>query len=363
MEGEESLQGWRITLDGGEGVGRRLFLEREANSCELHDLDPNIVYKVHLVGLFLNSITTAPALQYLYTGPPTTLLPTLAPPTGLEANFDSASSINLSWDPSDTDVDHYLVSVSPAGSDMEKILQTTSNSVVVPDLQPYTWYVMKVKVTTTQGQYSEYSQSLEVRTLQGGYRDMTCAYAYDTYPNGGVRLPLISNGRVPNGGTPTIVRITENPHHKFSSSDLEGDREGGGGSGEADSLLSAGGLDDTHLTTLETSGGPGEGGGDSGFCGGGDDRLAPPLERYAPPTGHSPTSVYTTGPNTGHSPPSVYTTGHVTPSPTKDLPRVPSSPLPMDLLVDDGFHEVLTSLPEATRFCTRSAGGGVASKC
>ncbi|KAI5698206.1 hypothetical protein M8J75_003516 [Diaphorina citri] len=551
IEGEESLQGWRITLDGGEGVGRRLFLERETNSCELHDLDPNIVYKVHLVGLFLNSITTAPALQYLYTGPPTTLLPTLAPPTGLEANFDSASSINLSWDPSDTDVDHYLVSISPAGSDMEKILQTTSNFVVVPDLQPYTWYVMKVKVTTTQGQYSEYSQSLEVRTLQGapspvrdigakalnqtaiavtwkppaelngvlsmyllsfsldldlplsswpfvqvgglqpqstyfltvravtqagvsessspltivtqvpdstsllspyppGYNDTpssthadqllgiivgcsigACCIAlctgtllykrrcskprsslhqtrrphgagsgggvngsgagglcrvspqrraagdqmyemeylgkqhgmHDTYPNGGVRLPLISNGRVPNGGTPTIVRITENPHHKFSSSDLEGDREGGGGSGEADSLLSAGGLDDTHLTTLETSGGPGEGGGDSGFCGGGDDRLAPPLERYAPPTGHSPTSVYTTGPNTGHSPPSVYTTGHVTPSPTKDLPRVPSSPLPMDLLVDDGFHEVLTSLPEATRFCTRSAGGGVASKC
>uniref|UniRef100_A0A8D9F127 Fibronectin type-III domain-containing protein n=1 Tax=Cacopsylla melanoneura TaxID=428564 RepID=A0A8D9F127_9HEMI len=192
---------------------------------------------------------------------------------------------------------------------------------------------------------------------------------HDCYPNGGVLLPLISNGRVPNGaptivritenpqvtilhpshyywlpnGAPTIVRITENP--QFSSSELDGERC----NGEADSLLS--GVEDGHHTTyttlLETSGVASTGeGGDSGFCGGGDDRL--PLSLGCGPPLHCGDQSESPNP----------------PSPPLPPPTVPSSPSPLslDILVDDGFHEALTSLAEPSRYCTRNRGG-VVSQC
>ncbi|KAL1452470.1 hypothetical protein WDU94_006698 [Cyamophila willieti] len=166
---------------------------------------------------------------------------------------------------------------------------------------------------------------------------------HDCYPNGGVLLPLISNGRVPTGA-PSIVRITENPQ-------LDAERC----NGESDSLLSA--VDDGHHTTyttlLETSGVASVGeGGDSGFCGGGDDRLPLSLE------------------GGGSGPPGLLCVGDQSESPNPPSPpllpppTVPSShsPLSLDILVDDGFHEALTSLAEPSRYCTRNRGG-VVSQC
>lgn len=92
------------------------------------------------------------------------------------------------------------------------------------------------------------------------------------------------------------------------------------------------------MSLLNVSGREGEGG-DSGFCGGGDDRVLP-----------SPTALDRLN--------------------LHKVPCVPSlSPRAMDMdLVDDGFHEVVsTALPNLpsvqARYCTRSAGAGVASKC
>lgn len=100
------------------------------------------------------------------------------------------------------------------------------------------------------------------------------------------------------------------------------------------------------MSLLNVSGREGEGG-DSGFCGGGDDRILP-----------SPTALDRLN--------------------LHKVPCVPSlSPRAMDMdLVDDGFHEVVsTALPSEVvtalpnlpsvqaRYCTRSAGAGVASKC
>ncbi|KAG8273499.1 hypothetical protein J6590_019209 [Homalodisca vitripennis] len=154
-------------------------IQLPANTSEylLLDLEPQTWYEVQVKGVSgmtegemgVRAIHTLPPLQ-------ASPAPALSPPTNLEATPTSSSSINVTWDPPLTPVPanasyytiSYLVVPSSVHGDDNNtnFLHSTSNGVQVTGLKPYTLYELKVRTHDHNNRHSEYSQTLECRTLE-----------------------------------------------------------------------------------------------------------------------------------------------------------------------------------------------------
>ncbi|KAG8225283.1 hypothetical protein J437_LFUL001896, partial [Ladona fulva] len=96
----------------------------------------------------------------------------IEPPTGLEAQPTSPRSINLTWIPPSTSASYYTVSYNPVQSSLSvntstvKYIRSTSNSVEIVDLKPFTLYEFKVRSHDHKNHQGPYGDKVECITLE-----------------------------------------------------------------------------------------------------------------------------------------------------------------------------------------------------
>ncbi|XP_071453231.1 protogenin-like [Hetaerina americana] len=167
----------------------------------LTDLEPQAQYKVMLQGynqegngsMGVKAIYTLPLESSVHhgngdsgvTGPTPPAPPTspddpggtrvtgnVEPPYGLEAQPTSPRSINLTWIPPSPAATHYTVSYNPVQSSLSvnsstvKYISSTSNSVEISGLKPFTLYEFKVRSHDEKNHQGHYGHKVECKTLE-----------------------------------------------------------------------------------------------------------------------------------------------------------------------------------------------------
>nr|CAD7262437.1 unnamed protein product [Timema shepardi] len=97
------------------------------------------------------------------------LMGMLLPPSDLEAEPTSSTSINLTWTPGPL-ASYYTVSFSlvlgSSNASTDNYVRSTSHSVEINELKPHTLYEFKVRTHDQNNSHGPYSHSVECRTLE-----------------------------------------------------------------------------------------------------------------------------------------------------------------------------------------------------
>ncbi|XP_046398270.1 protogenin-like isoform X2 [Ischnura elegans] len=138
------------------------------------------------------------------------------PPYGLEAQPTSPRSINLTWIPPSPAATHYTVSYNPVQSSLSvnsstvKYISSTSNSVEISGLKPFTLYEFKVRSHDEKNHQGHYGHKVECKTLEDvptAPQDVQLKAKNTTCIRLSWKEPLLVNGVVKN----YVIRYTNDP--------------------------------------------------------------------------------------------------------------------------------------------------------
>ncbi|XP_076332856.1 protogenin-like isoform X2 [Tachypleus tridentatus] len=161
----------------GHPLEDSVILQGHINEFFLSNLDPHSWYEVHILG-FNEYGDGLESVQNIFTvsedHPQLEPIEIVAPPEFIEAHPKSSSSIQVTWKPPMTsrNISYYTVRFHPVlmngllNASMVSYVCSTSNSVIIANLTPFTLYEFSVRSHNVKNQQGPFSQKVECRTLE-----------------------------------------------------------------------------------------------------------------------------------------------------------------------------------------------------
>nr|CAD7427389.1 unnamed protein product [Timema monikensis] len=181
LDNEYKPSGYKLYYRKPDGpqVGP-ILVGHDVTQYLLTRLDPQTWYEVMVLGISdkgdgepgTQSILTLPLPGQQRVNSTGHLVGMLLPPSDLEAEPTSSTSINLTWTPATPGplASYYTVSFSlvlgSSNASTDNYVRSTSHSVEINELKPHTLYEFKVRTHDQNNSHGPYSHSVECRTLE-----------------------------------------------------------------------------------------------------------------------------------------------------------------------------------------------------